>query len=113
MKVSRGEIVEVNFLLPGEQFKPHPVLILSDINIHDYEDCFICVMISGKDTDDEFSFHINDNMLIKPAKKKCQVRCHLLTFVPNKQIIQKISIMKKKYVDMVAEQIFTNCLSAI
>ncbi|MBI4647121.1 MAG: type II toxin-antitoxin system PemK/MazF family toxin [Bacteroidia bacterium] len=58
MKVSRGEIVEVNYPLPKGIFKPHPVIVLSDSNVNDFEEAFICAMISGVDVNDEFTFQL-------------------------------------------------------
>lgn len=38
--------------------------------------------------DDEFSFVIDDNMLIRPLKRPhCEARCHLINFVPIDSII--------------------------
>ncbi|OFX24803.1 MAG: hypothetical protein A2033_04005 [Bacteroidetes bacterium GWA2_31_9] len=113
MTISRGDIVEVNFLLPNGDFKPHPVIVLSDTLIQEIDNCFICTMITSKEIDDEASFHLTDNMFSKPPKKKCQVRCQLLTFVPEKQMIRKISSLKKTYVDKIALKVFQTCLSDI
>ena len=112
MKVSRGEIVEVNYPLPNGIFKPHPVIVLSDYNVNDFEEAFICAMISGVDYKDEFSFYLSDEMYIgKKLIKKCQVRCQLISLFHQNDIIQKISSLKKVYVDKIATHIFKTCLS--
>ena len=40
MRVEQGEIVEVNFLLPDGKFKPHPVIVLSNNDINQFEEGF-------------------------------------------------------------------------
>jgi hypothetical protein len=47
MKVYQGEIVEVNFLLPNGEFKPHPTIVISCNLVSEIEDAFIGVMISS------------------------------------------------------------------
>jgi hypothetical protein len=77
--VSQGEIVEVSFRLPDGTFKPHPVIVLSNVNIHIYENCFIGVMLSTSTIDDEFSFWLTNEMLSKKPKNQGQARCHLIS----------------------------------
>ncbi len=47
MPVEQGEIVEVNFLLPDGQFKPHPVIVLSNNHINEYEEAFIGINLKS------------------------------------------------------------------
>jgi len=97
MKVDQGEIVEVNFLLPDGSTKPHPTIVLSNNDINQYEEAFIGVMISSTAPDDTFSFWLDNNMLTKPTKRPCQVRCHLISLIPENQVIGKHGSIKKQY----------------
>ena len=40
MAIDQGEIVEVNFHIPNNRFKPHPVIVISNNDINEYEDAF-------------------------------------------------------------------------
>jgi len=105
MKVYQGEIVEVNFLLPKGEFKPHPVIAISNNDVNQYEDAFIGMMISSTAPNDEFSFLLNNEMLTKPTKKPCQVRCQLISLIPESQVIGKHGSIKKKYLKEIIEKI--------
>ena len=69
MSIRQREIIEVNFRLPGGALKPHPVIVLSNNQINEYEDAFVCIMLSGSNIDDNYSFHLENNMLTKIPKK--------------------------------------------
>lgn len=97
MQVNQGEIVEVNFLLPDGNFKPHPVIVLSNNDINQFEEGFIGVMISSSAPNDTYSFWIENNMLTKSPKKSCQVRCHLISLIPENQVIGKHGSIRKQY----------------
>ncbi len=73
MSVTRGEIVEVNFPIPGGS-KIHPTLVLSNDDVYDNEGFFIGAMLSSKTMIDEFSFELQDEMFSKIPKKKTQVK---------------------------------------
>ncbi len=46
-------------------------------------------MITSSEQNDEFSFVINDEMVMKPLNKDhCEARCHLINFVPIDAIIR-------------------------
>lgn len=111
MPVSRGEIVEINFPLPGGP-KPHPAIVISNDDINKYEDMFIAVMISGKPNLDDYSYDLTDEMLTKKPKKRSQVRCHLLTLVTEDQVINKHGIVKKQYLEEIVDKICSAVLSS-
>lgn len=106
MRIEQGELLEVNYLLPDDKLKPHPAVVISCNDVNIYENAYICVMISSVETDDEYSFWLDDYMLTKPSKKRCQVRCQLITIVPEKQIIQKLSKIKKQFLKKIIDKIF-------
>jgi len=96
MKIYQGEIVEVNFLLPSGEFKPHPTIVISNNIVNQYEDAFVGVMISSSAPNDEFSYILSNEMLSKPSKKPCQVRCQLISLIPESQVTKRIGTIKKK-----------------
>ena len=111
MRVHQGEIVEVNFLLPNGEFKPHPTIVLSSNNVNHFEDAFIGVMISSSAPIDEFSYELHNDMLLKPTKKPCQVRCQLLSLIPESQVIGKHGGIKRKYLKEIIAKINDSVLN--
>ena len=111
MKVYQGEIVEVNFLLPDGKIKPHPTIVLSNNDINHYEGAFVGVMISSTAPDDSYSFWLENKMLTKSPKKNCQVRCHLLSLIPENQVIGKHGNIKKEYFIKLIEKINSSVFS--
>jgi len=84
--VYQRDIVEVVF--DNDFGGNHPAIVLSNKLVQEVEGYFVCVMMTSSDFDDEFSFVINDSMLIKPMNRKhCEARCHLINFVPLDAII--------------------------
>ena len=108
MSVSQGEIVEVNFQLPNGSFKPHPVIIISNNDINEYEDGFIGVMLSSSEVADDYSFFLEDKMLSKKPKRRTQVRCHLLSLIPESEITGRHGSIKKEYLKQVINKITEN-----
>jgi len=105
MKIEQGEIVEVNFNLP-QGYLPHPVIVLSNNDINEYEQSFIGVMLSSKDYDDEYSYFITDEMLTKKPRDKYQARCHLISFFQTIEVLSKHGKMKKEYLKKLIKHIF-------
>ena len=104
MTISQGDIVEVNFRLP-EGFKPHPVIVVSNNDINEYEDAFIGVMLSSSMKYDDYSFVLENEMLTKIPKVKTQVRCHLISLIPENEILGRHGIINKKYLSQLINKI--------
>ena len=85
--VHQRDIVEVMF---DEDFGGnHPAIVLSNKLVQEVEGYFVCVMMTSTNFDDEFTFVIYDDMLIKPLNRKhCEARCHLINFVPVDSILK-------------------------
>jgi len=102
MKVDRREIWEVNVLLPNGKFKPHPCIVLSGENVLDLEEAAIVVMLTSTDVNDEFSFHItNDMITFKPKKPKLQARIQLIALTPISQFVtgSRFGYLKQPHFD--------------
>lgn len=89
MSHQRGDIVEIIFELPyNESSKPHPVIILSNDDVYQQDGLYICVMITHMKSKDQYTFEIEDKMLLKGGNGVfSQARCHLLTNVSDEDII--------------------------
>jgi hypothetical protein len=61
-------------------------------------------MISETEVNDQFTFHLTDEMLTRKPKKKSQVRCHLINLVTERDIIQKFGSIKKQYLIQIIEK---------
>lgn len=107
MKINQRDIIEVAFKLPDDTFKPHPAIVLSNNYINELEGACICAMMSGNPTDDDYSFWIENLMVTKTPKKKSQVRCHLISLVPNSDIRQKFGEIKPQYFQQLIDKINT------
>lgn len=84
--VRQRDIVEVVF---DEDFGGnHPAIVLSNKLVQDIEGYFVCVMMTSTHFNDEFTFVIDDSMLVKTFNRKhCEARCHLINFVPIDSVI--------------------------
>ncbi len=108
MAFKRGDIIMVFFDLPySKSNASHPAIIISNDDVHNSDDTFICVMITSVDRTDLFSFEIDDSMLEKKGKIVGQARCHLLAFVQRKQIVENypINTLKPEAVNRLVERI--------
>jgi mRNA-degrading endonuclease toxin of MazEF toxin-antitoxin module len=111
MKAIQGDIVEINFFLPGQRFEPHPCVVISNNIINEYEDSFIVAMLSTTKTSDNYSYPLEDFMLTKKPRKKGQVRCHLLSIAPDSAIMGKYGRIKKQYLLEIIEKIKSDVLN--
>lgn len=89
MTVSQRDIVEVVFPLDPTALK-HPVIVLSSHEALSMEQCFIGMMLTSTDQDDEFSFIIDDSMLTSPiiGVSHSEARLHLVSYFKFSQIIK-------------------------
>lgn len=110
MSVKRGEILSVNFELP-QGAKEHPVLVISNDTANKREKAFLGVMLSGTQAIDEFSFELDNSMVTNTPKKKTQVRCHLITLIPEAHIKSRHGNMHEIYVDKVVSMIVKDVLN--
>ena len=68
--VHQREIVEVPFVIPGNQVKIHPALVLSADKLLNLEfGMFYAVLISTKQLNPEFTLKIENEWLNKPISK--------------------------------------------
>ncbi len=101
MRITQGDIVELNFELPNGKLKNHPALVISNKNVLEAEDIFYAVMISSKEYNDEFTFELDNNMLSKPLSKKSFVKCQLIQSYSLNEVISKIPSIKQPYFNLI------------
>lgn len=92
MALKRGDIIEVYFDFPKvDNSIPHPAIIISNDDVYDVEEGYVCVMItSSTNFIDKFTFEITSEMLQRPSNKDfSQARCHLITFVYESHLSDK------------------------
>ncbi len=100
------DILEVNFRLLNErEFKPHPVIVISNNEVNEYEETFVGVMISSSVNYDEYTVKIDNKMLTNPLSKPSQIRSHLIQTFSFSDIENKISALKKDYFNGILKKI--------
>jgi|GEM_PF-63086 len=96
-KVSQGEIVEVNYLLPSNEFKAHPALVLSSDNLQNNEDgMFYAALISTKQLHPQYIMELKDDWLTTQMPKKSYVVTHIVTFFKINSVIKSYNTSIKK-----------------
>jgi mRNA interferase MazF len=111
----RGDIVFVYFDLPKtDNSKPHPAIILSNTEVYNADELYICAMMTSSEHIDMFSFEVNEDMLVKASNKKfSQVRCHLISYIQEKHFCnaRPFNHLKEYAVDNLVNRIKEICLS--
>ncbi len=98
MKVNQRDIVELPFPLPnGKYIGPHPAIVLSVRNVTDNEDIFYAVMLSTKNTNEDFIFELLPEMLTYPTEKEGFVKCQLIEKFTEREVIKKQGSIKPEY----------------
>lgn len=97
MKYHQADVVEINFLFPNGEMKPHPAIIISNDELQEVEGFVYLVLISSKNYNDEYSYPLADEMLSFKMHKQSYVKCQLITANPNETIIRKLGTIKTSY----------------
>ena len=63
-------------------------------------------MISSNPINDDFTFELENNMLVRPLSKKSYVKCQLLQSYSLNEVISKISVVKQVYFEKILSKIF-------
>jgi mRNA-degrading endonuclease toxin of MazEF toxin-antitoxin module len=116
MAFQRGDIIEVPFQVPHSgRIEKHPAVIISNEEVYEQDECYICVMMTTSKRIDLFTFMIEDEMLVSPNNKDfAQARCHLVTNVMKSLVVNnsKRNRMKSDFVNKLVVQIQAVALSA-
>ena len=98
MPFNKGDIVFLAFEMPHSgNYDPHPGVVLSCIDVYNKDRCYICAMMTSRPINDKFSFHLDDDMLDEPNDRDIsQVRCHLITYVRERCLLERTPRNKLK-----------------
>jgi len=112
MTYNQRDIVEVNFMLPNFQFKPHLAVIISNDELNEKEDFFYLVLISSKTYFPEYSYHLTNEM-IKPSvnfklSKESYVKCQIITSDKERGIIRNVGRMEEPYFSQMIDKIIAS-----
>lgn len=101
--VHYGEIVEVTFKFPGEGYKVHPALVISQSALGEDEDgMFYAVLISSKNYLPQYTMEIKDEWLTKPLLKKSYFITHFMAyFTPDEVSASYRTGIKAEYMDCI------------
>jgi hypothetical protein len=114
MPYSRGDIIELPFLIPGKnKLENHPAIIISNQAVHDIEGIYICVMVTHSGLHEEFGFKLADDMFANPKKApEGYAKGHLIAYILENHIIRNSHRGKTKstYVDELVDFITDNVL---
>jgi hypothetical protein len=99
--VYQREIVEAPFVLPGNQVKIHPALVLSTEKLLDAESgMFYAVLISTKQLNPEFTLKIGNEWLNKPMPETSFFVTHIVSFFQIKDVVKSSNrFVKQMYFD--------------
>ena len=112
MKYPQRDVVEIDFPIPGEGFKVHPAIIVSNDDLQANEGFVYLVMISSKDFaySRQYSYPLTDEMLSFKLEKPSWVKCQLVAADVESGVLRRLGTIKEKYfneiVDKVIETIF-------
>jgi hypothetical protein len=101
--VYQREIVEVPFVLPGNQIKIHPALVLSTEKLLDAESgMFYAVLISTKQLNPEFTLRIENEWLNKPIPEISFFVTHVVSFFQIRDVVKSSNrFVKQMYFDKI------------
>jgi len=112
MRYHQRDVVEIDFPIPGEGFKVHPAIIVSNDDLQANEGFVYLVMISSKDFaySRQYSYPLTDEMLSFKLEKPSWVKCQLIAADVESGVLRRLGTIKEKYfneiVDKVIETIF-------
>ncbi|MBP9994528.1 MAG: type II toxin-antitoxin system PemK/MazF family toxin [bacterium] len=105
MRYEQRDIVEISFLFPDGNFKPHPALIVSNNELQLDEGFIYLALISSKSYNPQYCYELDDEMLTSPLQKKSYVKCRIIVGNIERDVIRKISRVRKEYFDEIVEKI--------
>lgn len=107
MKYHQRDVVEIEFPIPGEGYKVHPAIIVSNDDLLVNEGFAYLVMISSQDFaySRQYSYPLNDNMLTFKMAKPSFVKCQLVAADVEAGVIRRLGSIKQKYFDEIVDKI--------
>lgn len=112
MTYHQRDVVEMAFPIPGEGYKVHPAIIVSNDELQINEGFVYLVMISSQDFaySRQYAYPLSDEMLSFKMEKQSYVKCQLIAADVESSLIRKLGSIHEKFfneiVDKVIESIF-------
>jgi len=112
MKYHQRDIVEIDFPIPGEGYKVHPALIVSNDELQLDEGFVYVALISLQDFaySRHYAYPLRDEMLSFQMEKQSYVKCQILAVTVDTGILRRLGSIKEKYfneiVDKIVDSIF-------
>jgi len=109
MRYQRGEIIEVPVPIPGKnRTEIHPAIIISNEDVFNNEEIYICLMITHSTQNDLFAYPLKKEMFISErTAPEGSIKTHLIFSISEKDIISnhnsKKSRMKSTYIDRLVD----------
>jgi len=112
MTYYQRDIVEINFMLPNFQFKPHLAVIISNDELNEKEDFFYSVLISSKTYFPEYSYPLTNEMIKSSVNfklsKESYVKCQIITSDKEHGVIRKVGRMEEPYFSQMIDKIIAS-----
>ncbi len=107
MKYHQKDIVEIDFPIPGEGYKVHPALIVSNDELQLDEGFVYVALISSQDFaySRHYAYKLTDEMLSFKMAKQSYVKCQVLAVTVDDGILRRLGSIKQKYFDEIVDKI--------
>ena len=105
MKYKQRDIVEVNFLFPNGESKPHMAVVVSNDELQEDDDVIYLALISSKNYLPKYTYPLSSEMLSKPLAKQSYVICQIISGYTERDILKKCSRISDAYFKEIVEKI--------
>ena len=101
------EIIEANFFFPNEGvYKPHPVLVVSTVELFEEEEIFYGVLMTTKNILPQYTIKIEPTWLTKSPNKEGYFATHFVQIFTMEDVTNKTNtFLKPEYFDRVKSKI--------
>ncbi len=108
MKYTQRDVVEINFLFPNGNFKPHPAIIVSNDELQESEGIIYLVLVSSKDYNPEYCYKLTKDMLTCELGKRSYAKCQIIVGNIERDVVKRLGRMKQPYFDEMVDKIISS-----
>ena len=110
MKYHQRDIEEIDFPIPGEGYKVHPAVIVSNDELQIDEGFVYVALISSQDFaySRHYAYPLSDEMLSFKMEKQSYVKCQVLAVTVDNGILRRLGSIKQKYFDEIVDKIIVS-----
>lgn len=107
MKYHQRDVVEIDFPIPGEGFKVHPAIIVSNDELQMNEGFVYLVMISSQDFaySRQYAYPLTNDMLSFELEKPSFVKCQLVAADVENGVIRRLGTIKTEFFNEIVDKI--------